>query len=126
MISIYFGSQTGTAANLANNLAQEASQNGFIPKLIDLIDFDAETFKDTKLALFLMASRGEGEATDNSKKFNKWLCDDGRADAELSNVKFSVFGLGNKSYQFYNGQGKRINTYLEKLGADRYETKYIL
>jgi len=123
---IYFGSQTGTAANYSQQLAEEAAKNGFAPKLIDLIDFDPKHFKSNKLVTFLMATHGEGEPTDNAKFFNDWLIDIERTEDDLKNTKFAVFGLGNKQYQFYNAQGRRVNQYLEKLGAERQGNLYIL
>lgn len=119
-IYIYFGSQTGTAANYAQTLGDEASRNGFTPKIIDLIDFDVKQLKNCKLATFLMATHGEGDPTDNAKGFNEWIADSERSNEELKGVKFLVFGLGNKQYQFYNAQGRKINEYMEKLGAERY------
>jgi len=118
-IHIYFGSQTGTAANYAQILGEESSKNGFQPKIIDLIDFDVKQLKSCKLATFLMATHGEGEPTDNAKAFNEWISDSERTNEELKGVKFLVFGLGNKQYQFYNAQGRKINEYMEKLGAER-------
>jgi len=118
-IHIYFGSQTGTAANYSQILGEEASKNGFTPKIIDLIDFEPKQLKSCKLATFLMATHGEGDPTDNSKAFNEWIADSERSNEELKGVKFLVFGLGNRQYQFYNAQGRKINEYMEKLGAER-------
>jgi len=118
-LHIYFGSQTGTAANYSQQLGEEAAKNGFTPKVIDLIDFEPRHLKSNKLVAFLMATHGEGDPTDNAKAFNDWLIDAERTADELKNTKFCVFGLGNKQYQFYNAQGRRVNQYLEKLGAER-------
>jgi NADPH-ferrihemoprotein reductase len=46
-----------------------------------------------------MATYGEGEPTDNAKEFYEWL---ESTEMDLSNVKFAVFGLGNKTYEHYN------------------------
>jgi sulfite reductase alpha subunit-like flavoprotein len=35
-VRIYFGSQTGTAAKLAEQLAEEGTEQGFKPEVIDL------------------------------------------------------------------------------------------
>jgi NADPH-ferrihemoprotein reductase len=118
-IYIYFGSQTGTAASYAKILGEEAAKNGFKPKLIDLIDFDPEYLQSLKLTVFIMATHGEGEPTDNSVAFNEWLSDKERTGEELKGQKFTVFGLGNKQYQFYNAQGRKTNQGLEKLGGER-------
>ena len=66
-----------------------------------------------------MATHGEGEPTDNAKTFDQWLVDTERNGDELKGLRFTVFGLGDKQYQFYNAEGKRVNEYLEKLGGER-------
>ena len=75
----------------------------------------------TDRAIFLMATYGEGEPTDNAVSFTKWIKnEDGDIDASaLAKVKFSVFGLGNKQYEHYNAMGKLVDKQMEKLGAER-------
>jgi sulfite reductase alpha subunit-like flavoprotein len=43
-IRIYFGSQTGAAAKLSEQLAEEGTEQGFEPEVIDLKDVKAEHF----------------------------------------------------------------------------------
>jgi NADPH-ferrihemoprotein reductase len=95
-INIYFGSQTGTASNFAKILGDEAEKQGFEPKIIDLIDFQPETFKTVELAAFLMATHGEGEPTDNAKKFVEWISREDLDGTVLTKMKYTCFGLGNK------------------------------
>ena len=71
------------------------------------------------LAIFCMATHGEGEPTDNAKEFYGWLSDPERLKESLKSMKFTVFGLGNKQYQFFNAMGKKTNALLEDLGAER-------
>lgn len=118
-LHIYFGSQTGAAQNFAKILSEEAMKAGFDPQVLDLADFHPEFFKDVKLALFTIATHGEGEPTENAKKFSEFLGEAERHGAEFQGMQFSVFALGNKQYQFYCGQGKRVNQFLEKLGGSR-------
>lgn len=66
-----------------------------------------------------MATQGEGEPTDNAEKFYKWLTSEERESGILKLVRFSVFGLGNKQYQFFNAMGKRTDAHLDKLGGER-------
>jgi NADPH-ferrihemoprotein reductase len=118
-VYIYFGSQTGTAANFCNILAAEATKNCFEPIVEDLADFEPETFVTRKVSLFCMATHGEGEPTANSKDFYTWLSDAERTNTTISGMKFSVFGLGKRQYQFYNAMGKNTDKFLEALGGDR-------
>ena len=47
------------------------------------------------------------------------LADDARDDDLLESLQFTVFGLGNKTYEHYNQQGKFFNKRLAELGAKR-------
>lgn len=100
---------------------EEGKSAGFLAKTIDLEDFDPEVLKSTERAIFLMATYGEGEPTDNAISFTKWMKNaDGALGADtLTNLKFCVFGLGNKQYEHYNLMGKTTNTALEALGGTR-------
>mmetsp|Transcript_10322 Transcript_10322/g.8880 ORF Transcript_10322/g.8880 Transcript_10322/m.8880 type:complete len:129 (+) Transcript_10322:326-712(+) len=66
-----------------------------------------------------MATHGEGDPPDNCKAMTEWMTDESRGADALKGMKFSGFGLGNKQYQFYNAQGKLMNTHFERLGAER-------
>ena len=69
-----------------------------------------------------MATYGEGEPTDNALSFYKWLKNDEDSDSKrsvLENLKFTVFGLGNKQYEHFNRMGKLTNRILEESGAKR-------
>mmetsp|Transcript_7916 Transcript_7916/g.13118 ORF Transcript_7916/g.13118 Transcript_7916/m.13118 type:complete len:693 (+) Transcript_7916:93-2171(+) len=121
-ISIFFGSQTGTAEGFARTLMEEGKANGFDARTVDLEDFDPDTMiNDTDKAVFLMATYGEGEPTDNAITFAKWLknSDGELSEDALKNLNFTVFGLGNKQYEHYNMMGKATNANLEKVGANR-------
>ena len=61
----------------------------------------------SSLVIFLMANYNEGEPTDNAIEFNKWMTNTNKTvrDTYLSNVSFTVFGLGNRNYEFFNRMG---------------------
>lgn len=117
---VFFGSQTGTAEDYATKLAKELhSKFGLSVLIADMADYDYENFQDLNpdyLYFFLVATYGEGEPTDNAVEFFNWL--DGDAD-QISNVKYTVFGLGNSTYEFYNAMGAKLNERFEALGAER-------
>ena len=84
------------------------------------------------LALFCLATYGEGDPTDNAQEFYEWLREDGRelnnlhyavSSVEGDNGEFSsspkVFGLGNKTYEHYNAVGKYVDKRLGELGGVR-------
>ena len=114
---ICFGSQTGTAEGLAKELAQEATQRGFTPKLHPLNDFEAAGFATAKKAVIISSTWGDGDAPDNAVNFWNWLKAD--ATARLEHLEFAVLGLGDKNYSDFCGAAKNFDDRLAALGAKR-------
>lgn len=120
-LSIYFGSQTGTAMGFAKALGLTLRKCGFEVRIIDLADFDPGQFLLSRVAIFIVATYGEGNPTDNALHFYEWLCNPGGKlpSNHLENVSYAVFGLGNSTYVHYNQMGKDCNEKLELLGGQR-------
>lgn len=119
-LRILWGSQTGTAEDFSSQLADEARKHGFAPRSTDLEDFTAEDLADEKTVIFVAATYGEGEPTDNAKDFYAWLMHDDREPGLLERVNFTVFGLGNRTYEHYNAIGRAIDRRMEELSAARF------
>jgi NADPH-ferrihemoprotein reductase len=121
-LSIYFGSQTGTAEGFAKNLAQEAERKGFKAQVIDLEDFEHEQLASAGKAVFMMATYGEGDPTDNAASFITYLQDaETSADQRLAGkgLQYAVFGLGNRQYEHFNRTGRTTDAGLSTAGAER-------
>ena len=116
---ILWGSQTGTAEGFGNMLAREARQRGFDARSVDLEAYAPEKLADEDEApvVFLMATHGEGEPTDNAAAFYKFL-EDERCD-NLKSVRFAAFALGNKQYEHFGAMGNWVDRKLAALGATR-------
>eukprot|EP00742_Colponemidia_sp_Colp-10_P004103 GILJ01004378.1.p1 GENE.GILJ01004378.1~~GILJ01004378.1.p1 ORF type:complete len:648 (+),score=114.84 GILJ01004378.1:54-1997(+) len=120
---IYFGSQTGTAEGYARTLAKEGKTQGFNVKVVDMDDFNEDKFATHKLVILTIATYGEGEPTDNAKQMYKFLTQKDVDESKFAQVKFTVFGLGNRQYEHYNMMAKRFDECLEKWGATRMFNK---
>lgn len=125
---IFYGSQTGTAEDYASRLAKEGkSRYGLETMVADLEDYDFEnldTLPEDKIAMFVLATYGEGEPTDNAVDFYEFITGEdvsfsNAADPPLENLKFVAFGLGNNTYEHYNSMVRNVTKALEKLGALR-------
>ncbi|MCJ1411622.1 NADPH-cytochrome P450 reductase [Ptychographa xylographoides] len=128
---IFYGSQTGTAEDYAARLAKEGSSRfGLKTMVADLEDYDydnIDNFPEDKVAMFVLATYGEGEPTDNAVDFYEFITNEDIAfsngaaveERPLSNLKFIAFGLGNNTYEHYNSMVRRVNAALIKLGALR-------
>ncbi|KAI9727015.1 MAG: NADPH-cytochrome P450 reductase [Cirrosporium novae-zelandiae] len=128
---IFFGSQTGTAEDYASRLSKEGSQRfGLKTMIADLEEYDYENldiFPEDKVAMFVLATYGEGEPTDNAVEFYELITGDDASFSEgaspeespLKSLSYVTFGLGNNTYEHYNAMVRRVDIALRKLGATR-------
>jgi NADPH-ferrihemoprotein reductase len=117
-IGIFVGSQTGTAQEFAETLESEGSDAGFECTVIDLEEFEPEMFMEYGRLIFCVATYGEGDPCDNANDFDAWVKEEKR-DEYFEDVKYTVFGLGNRQYEHYNAQGRFVDKTLESFGAKR-------
>ncbi|XP_011883332.1 PREDICTED: NADPH--cytochrome P450 reductase isoform X3 [Vollenhovia emeryi] len=118
---VFYGSQTGTAEEFAGRLAKEGIRYKTKGMVADPEECDMEELIHLKtipnsLAVFCLATYGEGDPTDNAMEFIDWLKS---GDADLAGLNYAVFGLGNKTYEHYNEIGIYVDHRLEQLGATR-------
>ncbi|RYP16436.1 hypothetical protein DL765_005113 [Monosporascus sp. GIB2] len=125
---IFYGSQTGTAEDYASRLAKEGkSRFGLETMVADLEDYDYDNLDEVpedKVVMFVLATYGEGEPTDNAVDFYEFITSEDvsfsqGADPPLGNLNYVAFGLGNNTYEHYNSMVRNVNKALEKLGAKR-------
>jgi NADPH-ferrihemoprotein reductase len=125
---IFYGSQTGTAEDYASRLAKEGkSRFGLETMVADLEDYDydnLDAIASDKVVMFVLATYGEGEPTDNAVDFYEFITgedvsfSDSREPA-LDNLNYVMFGLGNNTYEHYNSMVRNVNKALAKLGGHR-------
>lgn len=85
----------------------------------DLSDYDADTIRllpRAKIAIFILATYGEGDPSDNACLFCDWLTH--MKDGSLSSLRYAAFGLGNSDYQHYNRIVDRVVAGLQRGGAE--------
>lgn len=115
---VLWASQTGTAESFAQTMVDEAAKHGITAVSMDIDLYDPlQMAKDTAVLCFVVATYGEGEPTDNSKFFVESM--NGAEAARCEAVRFTVFGLGNKTYQQFNAMGRLFDRRLAELGARR-------
>lgn len=123
---VFYGSQTGTGEEFASRLAKEGARYGLKGMVADPEECDMEELTKLSqlgeelegpcLAVFCLATYGEGDPTDNAQEFFDWLQGGGE---ELDNLNYAVFGLGNKTYEHFNAMGKFVDQKLSELGGKR-------
>jgi len=116
-LSIVFGSQTGSAENLAKRIAKEAGRRGFAPTVHDLASYPTAQLASEERLLIVTSTYGDGEPPDNAKAFWNFL--NGPSAPKLSQTRFTICALGDSNYPKFCGFGKDMDLRLEALGASR-------
>ncbi|CEP63777.1 NADPH--hemoprotein reductase LALA0_S09e02278g [Lachancea lanzarotensis] len=116
---VLYGSQTGTAEDYAKKFAKElVSKFSLRVMCADVEAYDLENLhnvpKDIVVSIFL-STYGEGDFPDAAVPFEDYLS--GLNSGDLENVRYSIFGLGNSTYEFFNGAAKKANKLLSEGGA---------
>jgi cytochrome P450/NADPH-cytochrome P450 reductase len=92
MISIYYGSNTGTCEAFARRLADDAMGYGFTAEIHSLDDA-AQIVPKHNPVVFIAASY-EGKPADNAAHFFEWLTN--LNGEQLEGVNYAVFGCGHR------------------------------
>src|SRR3978361_2294088 len=92
---VLYGSNLGSAEELATRVADLAEVNGFATKLAPLDDYVGKLPEQGGVLIFCASYNGA--APDNATEFVKWLTGDLPKDA-FAKVKYAVFGCGNSDW----------------------------
>jgi len=92
---VLYGSNLGTAEELATRVADLAEVNGFATKLAALDDFAGKLPEQGGVLIFCASYNGA--PPDNATQFVKWLGGDLPKDA-FAKLRYAVFGCGNSDW----------------------------
>ncbi|KAL9981267.1 hypothetical protein ACROYT_G009944 [Oculina patagonica] len=125
-LKIFFGTQTGKAKSLAEDLQSKAQSLGLRSEVVDLKSYEPEDSLSDEVdtCVFIISTYVDGKPPDNTEWFCKWLeeaANDFRVQKSLLHgLDYSVFGLGNSLYEErFNLVGKNVDKWLGLLSARR-------
>ncbi|MFJ3382076.1 sulfite reductase subunit alpha [Curtobacterium sp. NPDC090217] len=116
-IDVLFGTQTGNAEFLADELVAGARARGLGGRSTALDDVSPEQLAGMSHVLVVTSTYGEGEMPDNAGLF--WDAIQSDATPRLEGLQFAVLGLGDSGYDEFCQAGKLLDTRFEQLGATR-------
>jgi len=113
-LAVFFGSQTGNAAGLAEKTVKRAAAYGLEGSVIDMDGYDQAKFATHKRILIITSTWGEGEMPDNAEVLWNSTCSTNPA---LAGVQYSVCAIGDSSYDEYCKAGHDWDQKFSSLGA---------
>ena len=116
-VTILVGTMTGTAQLCAQEmeLALDDGETRVETKMMD--NLDASVFAEDGVFLICTSTYGQGDVPDNARALYEDLQ---KRRPDLSQVRYGVFGLGDRTYaETFNFGGKRFDELLTELGARR-------
>lgn len=117
-LTILYGSQTGTAQDLAEYIWRESKRFHFSGTVIAMDKYDIPSLINEELVVFVCSTTGQGDEPDNMKTFWKFLLRKNLPTNSLNALNCAVLGLGDSSYEKFNFVAKRLNKRLQQLGAN--------
>ncbi|HKU47359.1 MAG TPA: flavodoxin domain-containing protein [Burkholderiales bacterium] len=122
-VTILVGTMTGTAQLCAQEmeLALDDGETEVKTRMMD--GLDSSVFAEDCVFLICTSTYGQGDVPDNAKALYDHLCS---ARPSLSQVRYGVFGLGDRTYaETFNFGGKRFDDILTELGARRIGERHM-
>lgn len=113
---ILFGSNLGSSEDVAQQLANDAGKNGFVPTVAPLDDYAGKLPTDG--AVVIVTASYNGTPPDNAAKFVQWLRGDSLGAEALRGVRYTVFGCGNSEWRAtYQSVPRLVDAQLAAHGA---------
>ncbi|XP_059146403.1 NADPH-dependent diflavin oxidoreductase 1-like [Physella acuta] len=119
---VLYGSQTGTAHDVADRIVREAKRRHFSALAVDMDTYQVHNLINEKLVVFVCSTTGQGDPPDNMRLFWKFLLRKDLPSTSLNQLQFAVLGLGDSSYLKYNVVGKRLQKRIEQLGGHPFHS----
>eukprot|EP01063_Lacrimia_lanifica_P028331 TRINITY_DN4111_c0_g1_i3.p1 TRINITY_DN4111_c0_g1~~TRINITY_DN4111_c0_g1_i3.p1 ORF type:complete len:1850 (+),score=576.46 TRINITY_DN4111_c0_g1_i3:171-5552(+) len=119
-ILMLYASETGNSTAIATNIAEMADESGITQVCAAANSWKEVHFERYTYVVFVVATTGDGNFTENSRKFTSWLGREAQPADLLKHMKFALLALGDTNYPKFCNAGKQVEARLLELGATRF------
>lgn len=121
-LTMLYGSQTGTAEEVAWDLVREGRRKGFAcddPMALNEMSLTglSHLCSPDRVVLIVVSTTGQGDLPVNMRHFWQDLTVAALPPALLEGLRFTVFGLGDSHYVQFNYAARKLYARLQGLGA---------
>jgi len=115
---VLYGSNLGTAEDLAHRIADGGTAHGFSAMAAPLDDYTDKL--PTSGAVVIVTASYNGTPPDNAVRFCDWLGGDDISRDHLTGVRYTVFGCGDQDWTAtFQAIPRMVDAQLEAHGAQR-------
>ncbi|CAL4323888.1 assimilatory sulfite reductase (NADPH) flavoprotein subunit [Buchnera aphidicola] len=115
IVTILSASQTGNARELSKLLYEKCNLMNIQANLVNAFDYQFKKINKEKIFIIITSTQGEGEPPEEALDFYNFLMS--KKAPKLNNFYYSVFGLGDRSYNLFCQSGKDFDKRLYELGG---------
>lgn len=122
-LAVLYGTSLGTARDVAEEIAERASLDGFDTVVRSMDESFARGLEAEDRVLVVVTATYNGRAPDSAVAVEKAIESGFFADKQWPEARFAVLGLGNSQWPNFQAFPKLIDESLEKTGAKRLVTR---